>query len=156
MSATAPEYRELLRAVVMMQAGKSTEEIYKHTMWLGNADGNWTFTLPAIEVSDEVVDKLCNGTPVTRGEVIGSESPLFRIHPEMAEQVIPTSSMHQRDSDIAPVDTDNIKAKAVGARDGNATDRNALAALFYEYAGAVLEKEEGLPDGTIPRVTSAE
>ena len=44
----------------------------------------------------------------------------------------------------------------VGGSDGNATDRNALAVLIYEYAGDVQENAEGLPDGTIPRVTSAE
>ena len=152
--ATAPLYRNLLKAVIMQQAGKTAEEVYTETMWIGDGNGNWTMALPRFELSDEAVNKFANGTPVTLGEIVGKNYPLFRIHPEMAALTVPVLDGDAADtvSGVPPRDAAAAREHAAGALRGDAKSRGMLAAMVYASVADVLERREGLQDGAIPRM----
>lgn len=152
--ATAPLYRNLLKAVIMQQAGKTAEEVYTETMWIGDGNGNWTMALPRFELSDEDANKFANGTPVTLGEIVGKNYPLFRIHPEMAALTVPVLDGDAADtvSGVPPRDAAAVREHAAGALRGDAKSRGMLAAMVYASVADVLERREGLQDGAIPRM----
>lgn len=152
--ATAPLYRNLLKAVIMQQAGRTAEEVYTETMWIGDGNGNWTMALPRFELSDEAVNKFANGTPVTLGEIVGKNYPLFRIHPEMATLPVPVLDGDAADtvSGVPPRDAAAVREHAAGALRGDAKSRGMLAAMVYASVADVLERREGLQDGAIPRM----
>lgn len=152
--ATAPLYRNLLKAVIMQQAGRTAEEVYTETMWIGDGNGNWTMALPRFELSDEAVNKFANGTPVTLGDIVGKNYPLFRIHPEMAALTVPVLDGDAADtvSGVPPRDAAAVREHAAGALRGDAKSRGMLAAMVYASVADVLERREGLQDGAIPRM----
>lgn len=152
--ATAPLYRNLLKAVIMLQAGRTAEEVYAETMWIGDGNGNWTMALPRFELSDEAVNKFANGTPVTLGEIVGENYPLFRIHPEMATLTVPVLDGDAADtvSGVPPRAAAAVREHAAGALRGDAKSRGMLAAMVYASVADVLERREGLQDGAIPRM----